>query len=150
VARITDEYDRWSYNTAIAGFMEFTNTLYRYVQVDDGPHTDTLDAAIDALLQVMAPAAPHLCAELWEMRRGGHVHLEPWPEADPAKLVDDTVTMVIQVNGKVRDRVEVPADLDEAAAEALALASDKVLAALAGGAPRRVIVRAPKLVNVVV
>jgi leucyl-tRNA synthetase len=64
--------------------------------------------------------------------------------------VDDTVTMVIQVNGKVRDRVEVPADLDEAAAEALALASDKVLAALAGGAPRRVIVRAPKLVNVVV
>jgi leucyl-tRNA synthetase len=84
------------------------------------------------------------------MRRGGHVHLEPWPEADPATLVDDTVTMVIQVNGKVRDRVEVPADLDEAAAEALALASDKVLAALAGGAPRRVIVRAPKLVNVVV
>ncbi len=84
------------------------------------------------------------------MRRGGHVHLEPWPEADPAKLVDDTVTMVIQINGKVRDRVEVPADLDEAAAEALALASDKVLAALAGGEPRKVIVRAPKLVNIVV
>jgi leucyl-tRNA synthetase len=150
VARITDEYDRWSYNTAIAGFMEFTNTLYRYVQADDGPHTETLDAAIDALLQVMAPSAPHLCAELWEMRRGGHVHLEPWPEADPAKLVDDTVTMVIQINGKVRDRVEVPADLDEAAAEALALASDKVLAALAGGEPRKVIVRAPRLVNIVV
>ena len=150
VARITDEYDRWSYNTAIAGFMEFTNTLYRYVQADDGPHTETLDAAIGALLQVMAPSAPHLCAELWEMRRGGHVHLEPWPEADPAKLVDDTVTMVIQINGKVRDRVEVPADLDEAAAEALALASDKVLAALAGGEPRKVIVRAPKLVNIVV
>ena len=150
VARITDEYDRWSYNTAIAGFMEFTNTLYRYVQADDGPHAETLDAAIDALLQVMAPSAPHLCAELWEMRRGGHVHLEPWPEADPAKLVDDTVTMVIQINGKVRDRVEVPADLDEAAAEALALASDKVLAALAGGEPRKVIVRAPKLVNIVV
>ncbi|MDG2161249.1 MAG: leucine--tRNA ligase [Acidimicrobiales bacterium] len=150
VARITDEYDRWSYNTAIAGFMEFTNTLYRYVQADDGPHTETLDAAIDALLQVMAPSAPHLCAELWEMRRGGHVHLEPWPEADPAKLVDDTVTMVIQINGKVRDRVEVRADLDEAAAEALALASDKVLTALAGGEPRKVIVRAPRLVNIVV
>ena len=150
VARITDEYDRWSYNTAIAGFMEFTNTLYRYVQADDGPHAETLEAALDALLQVMAPSAPHLCAELWEMRRGGHVHLEAWPEFDPAKLVDDTVTMVIQVNGKVRDRVEVPADLDEAAAEAFALASDKVLAALAGGEPRKVIVRVPKLVNVVV
>ena len=150
VARITDEYDRWSYNTAIAGFMEFTNTLYRYVQTDDGPHAATLDAAVDALLLVMSPAAPHLCAELWEVRRGGHVHLEPWPEADPSKLVDDTITMVVQVNGKVRDRVEVPSDVEEEAAVAAALASDKVVAALAGGEPRKVIARPPKLVNVVV
>ncbi len=150
VARITDEYDRWSYNTAVAGFMEFTNTLYRYVQTDDGPHAATLDAAVDALLQVMAPAAPHLCAELWETRRGGHVHLEAWPEADPAKLIDDMVTMVIQVNGKVRDRVEVSADLDEAGAEAAALASERVQAALAGGEPLKVITRPPRLVNVVV
>ena len=150
VARITDEYDRWSYNTAVAGFMEFTNTLYRYVQTDDGPHAATLDAAVDALLQVMAPAAPHLCAELWETRRGGHVHLESWPEADPAKLIDDMVTMVIQVNGKVRDRVEVSADLDEAGAEAAALASERVQAALAGVEPRKVITRPPRLVNVVV
>ena len=150
VARITDEYDRWSYNTAVAGFMEFTNTLYRYVQTDDGPHAATLDAAVDALLQVMAPAAPHLCAELWETRRGGHVHLEAWPEADPAKLIDDMVTMVIQVNGKVRDRVEVSADLDEAGAEAAALASERVQAALAGGEPLKVIIRPPRLVNVVV
>ena len=150
VARITDEYDRWSYNTAVAGFMEFTNTLYRYVQTDDGPHAATLDAAVDALLQVMAPAAPHLCAELWETRRGGHVHLESWPEADPAKLIDDMVTMVIQVNGKVRDRVEVSADLDEAGAEAAALASERVQAALGGVEPRKVITRPPRLVNVVV
>ena len=150
VARITDEYDRWSYNTAVAGFMEFTNTLYRYVQTDDGPHVATLDAAVDALLQVMAPAAPHLCAELWEIRRGGHVQLEAWPEADPAKLIEDMVTMVIQVNGKVRDRVEVSADLDEAGAEAAALASERVQAVLAGGEPRKVITRPPRLVNVVV
>ena len=149
-ARITDEYDRWSYNTAVAGFMEFTNTLYRYVQTDDGPHAATLDAALDALLQGMAPAAPHLCAELWETRRGGHVHLESWPEADPAKLIDDMVTMVIQVNGKVRDRVEVSADLDAAGAEAAALASERVQAALAGGEPLKVITRPPRLVNVVV
>jgi leucyl-tRNA synthetase len=150
VARITDEYDRWSYNTAIAGFMEFTNLLYRWVQADDGPHGPTLDAALDALLLVMAPAAPHLCAELWEARNGGHVHEQRWPEADPAKLVDDTVTMVVQVNGKVRDRIEVPADIDEAAAEALALASDRVAAHLDGGSPKKVIVRPPGLVNVVV
>jgi len=150
VARITDEYDRWSYNTAIAGFMEFTNTLYRYVQADDGPHADTLAAAVDALLQVMAPAAPHMCAELWEMRRGGHVHVEPWPESDPSKLVDDTVTMVVQVNGKVRDRLEVSSDIDEVGAIAAALACGKVVAALDGGEPRKVIARPPKLVNVVV
>jgi leucyl-tRNA synthetase len=150
VARITDEYDRWSYNTAIAGFMEFTNTLYRYVQADDGPHADTLAAAVDALLQVMAPAAPHMCAELWEMRRGGHVHVEPWPESDPSKLVDDTVTMVVQVNGKVRDRLEVSSDIDEVGAIAAALACGKVVAALDGREPRKVIARPPKLVNVVV
>ena len=123
VARITNEYDRWSYNTAVAGFMEFTNTLYRYVQTDEEIHTDTLAAAIDTLLLVMAPAAPHLCAELWQQRNGGHVHVEAWPEADPDKLVDDTVTMVVQVNGKVRDRVDVASDIDEDAAVAAASAA---------------------------
>ena len=150
VARITDEYDRWSYNTAIAGFMEFTNLVYRWVQADDGPHGPTLDAAVDALLLTMAPAAPHLCAELWDVRNGGHVHEQPWPEADPAKLLDETVTMVVQVNGKVRDRIEVPADIDAATAEATALASDRVSAHLGGDTPKKLIVRPPGLVNVVV
>ena len=150
VARITDEYDRWSYNTAIAGFMEFTNLVYRWVQADDGPHGPTLNAALDGLLLVMAPAAPHVCSELWELRNGGHVHEEPWPEADPAKLLDDTVTMVVQVNGRVRDRIEVPADIDEAAAEAAALASERVAAHLDGAPPKKVVVRPPGLVNVVV
>ena len=150
VARITDEYDRSSYNTAIAGFMEFTNLVYRWVQADDGPHGPTLDAALDGLLLVMAPAAPHVCSELWELRNGGHVHEESWPEADPAKLLDDTVTMVVQVNGRVRDRIEVSADIDEAAAEAAALASERVAAHLDGAPPKKVVVRPPGLVNVVV
>ena len=110
----------------------------------------TLDAALDGLLLVMAPAAPHVCSELWELRNGGHVHEEPWPEADPAKLLDDTVTMVVQVNGRVRDRIEVPADIDEAAAEAAALASERVAAHLDGAPPKKVVVRPPGLVNVVV
>jgi leucyl-tRNA synthetase len=150
VARITNEYDRWSYNTAVAGFMEFTNTLYRYVQTDEEIHTDTLAAAIDTLLLVMAPAAPHLCAELWDQRNGGHVHVEAWPEADPEKLVDDTVTMIVQVNGKVRERVDVPSDIDEDTAVAAALACEKVAVALAGAEPRKVIARPPKLVNIVI
>ncbi len=150
IDRITSEFDRWSYNTAVAGCMEFTNELYRYVQRDDGPHHDTLAFAIDSLLLVMAPMVPHICAELWEMRRGGNIHTEPWPTADEAKLVLETVTMVVQVNGKVRDRIEVAADIAEAEAEALALASERVQGYLDGGEPRRVIARPPKLVNVVV
>ncbi len=150
IDRITSEFDRWSYNTAVAGCMEFTNELYRYMQADDGPHHDTLAFAIDTLLLVMAPMVPHICAELWEVRRGENIHAEQWPTADEAKLVLDTVTMVVQVNGKVRDRIEVAADIADAEAEALALASARVQAHLDGDAPRRVIARPPKLVNVVV
>jgi len=149
IARVTDEYERRSYNTAVAAFMEFVNGLYRYVQSDDGARAETLAFAVDQLLLLMAPMAPHITAELWEQRRGGHVHTEEWPTADPAMLAVDTVTMVLQVNGKVRDRVEVPADLSAERAEELALASGKVQAHLGGGAPRKVIVRAPHLVNVV-
>ena len=128
--------------------MEFTNELYRYVQA--GARQDTLDAAIDALLLLMAPMCPHITAELWERRGGGHVHEESWPTADPAKLTVATVTMVIQVNGKVRDRLEVDAGIDEAEAERLALGSDKIQGHLGGGEPRKLILRPPNLVNVVI
>ena len=150
IHRITTEFDRWSYNTAVAGCMEYTNELYRYVQADDGPHRDTLAFAVDTLLLLMAPMVPHVCAELWEQRRGGDIHTEQWPVADEAKLVLETVTMVVQVNGKVRDRIEVPADIDAAGAEALALASDRIHPYFNDSPPRRVIARPPKLVNVVV
>ncbi|MGF1598086.1 MAG: leucine--tRNA ligase [Acidimicrobiales bacterium] len=150
VQRITDAYDRWSYNTAVAGFMEFTNLLYKYVQSDDGAHDATIAAAVDALLLVMCPAVPHITAELWaERHRGAHIHAETWPVADEAKLAVDTVTMVLQVNGKVRDRIEVDAAISDADAEAVALASEAVRSFLGDTPPRKVIIRAPKLVNIV-
>jgi len=149
IQRVTDEFERWSYNTAVAGFMEFTNGLYKYVQSDDGARRETLDAAVDTVIHLMAPMTPHFSAELWELRRGGRVHAEPWPVADATKAARDVVTMVVQVNGKVRDRFEVSPDITEADAEALAVGSPKVQALLDGADPRKVIVRAPKLVNVV-
>jgi leucyl-tRNA synthetase len=79
-----------------------------------------------------------------------HIHRTAWPQADPALLVQDTATLVVQVNGKVRDRIEVPADADEDACVAAALGSEKVLSHLSGGAPRKVVARPPKLVNLVV
>ena len=95
--------------------------------------------------------SPHVTAELWELRHPGEpsVHLQPWPLFDPDLIRQDTVTMVIQVNGKVRDRIEVDAGITEGDAEAAALASAKVIDALGGAVPKRVVVRAPRLVNVV-
>jgi leucyl-tRNA synthetase len=149
IAKVSDDYERWSYNTAVAAFMEHTNELYRYVQAPDGARQATLDDAVDVLLLLAAPMAPHITAELWQRRHGSHVHEESWPVADPAKLVVDSVTMVVQVNGKVRDRIEVPAGVDATEAERIALASEKVQAHLGGNPPRKVIARPPQLVNVV-
>ena len=148
IKRVTDDFERWSYNTAVAAYMEFTNELYKYVQAEDGPHGETLDFAVDTLLKLLAPPVPHMAAELWEMRHGQHIHETEWPVADESKLVEANATMIVQVNGKLRDRIEVPVDISEADAEALALASAKVQEFLDGD-PKKVIVRAPKLVNIV-
>jgi len=154
---ITGDFDRWSYNVAVAKYMSFVNDLYRYVQSPDGAHGPTLAAAVDTTLQLLAPACPHITAELWSRRHEpepdgspAHVHTTPWPVADPALLVEDSATLIVQVNGKVRDRIEVAADADEATCIAAALASEKVRAQLDGAEPRKVIARPPKLVNIVV
>ena len=141
INRISDDFDRWSYNTAVAACMEFVNLLTK---------EGTTDEAVDTLLLLLAPMAPHITAELWERRHGTHVHEQAWPEADPDLAKLETVTMVVQVNGKVRDRIDVDPTLDEGEAEQLALASPRVQELLAGNSPRNVIARPPKLVNVVV
>ena len=141
IVRVTDDFERWSYNTAVAACMEFTNLLYKQ---------GTTPFAIDTLLLLLAPMCPHVTAELWSVRHDGdHIHERPWPVADATKAAVDTVTMVVQVNGKLRDKLEVGAGIDEVEAERLALASAKVVEALAGGSPKTVMARPPKLVNVV-
>ncbi len=152
IADVTRDLDRWSYNTAVAHCMELLNTLQHYGREEAGVHAEVWTEALRALLGMLAPLTPHVTAELWEHLWPGEpsVHVQSWPVYDPELVRQDTVTMVIQVNGKVRDRVEVDASISEAEAEATALASEKVAAALNGGAPRRVVVRPPRLVNVVV
>ena len=149
IVKVTDDYERWAYNTTVAAFMEFTNELYRYVQSDEGPRKATIDAAIDTLLLLMAPMAPHITAELQEIRHGDDIHRSSWPLADESMLAVEFVTLVVQVNGKVRDRIEVPSETDAATAEAIALASEKVQAHLGGAPPRKVICKPPTLVNLV-
>jgi leucyl-tRNA synthetase len=152
IDRITSDFERWSYNTAVAAAMEFVNAVYKQVQAPDGVSRETLDLAIDALLLVLAPMVPHITSELWELRHPDRdpLHRQPWPSADPEMVKVEQVTMVVQINGKVRDRVDVDAGISEADAVGTALALPKVAEALAGGQPQRVIARPPRLVNVVI
>jgi len=151
VGKVTDDFDRWAYNTGVAACMEYVNDLYRYVQSEDGPRRETLDEAVDALLLVLAPMAPHISAELWERRRGAgaHVHEQPWPSFDPELAKAETVTMIVQVNGKVRDRIDVDAAIIEEDMEKVAMGSARVQEHLGGRTPRNVIIVRPKLVNIV-
>ena len=142
IERITGEYERWSYNTAVAGYMEFVNLLYK---------RGATDFAVDTLLKLLAPAAPHVTAELWDRRHPAeHLHTLPWPVADPALAAVDSVTMVLQVNGKVRSKLDVDPGISEEEARALALADEQVIAALAGATPKQVVARPPRIVNIVV
>lgn len=150
IAKVDEDFERWSYNTAVASFMEFTNELYRYAQSETGAQVEVLSECIDTLLLLLAPMAPHITAELWELRRGGHIHEEPWPVADQSLLVVDSVTMVIQINGKVRDRLEVSASISPEEAQELAISTQRVVELLGGAPVRKVISRPPNLVNIVV
>jgi leucyl-tRNA synthetase len=147
-ARVTADIERYGFNTAVAALMELTNSIYKNVQ--RGSDTAVVDEAIRTLLELLAPMAPHLAAEAFERRYGEHVHTRGWPVADPQLLLSEKVTLVVQVNGKLRDRIEVDSSVGEDEATALALSSDKVREALGGSSPRRVVAKPPKLVNLVV
>ncbi|MGW5453569.1 leucine--tRNA ligase [Nocardia sp. NPDC003979] len=131
-------------NTAGAKLIELTNHLTKNYP-DGAPR-----AAVEPLVLMLAPLAPHIAEELWE-RLGHNTSLAhgPFPTADPALLVADSVEYPIQVKGKVRSRIQVPADADPAAIEAAALADEKVVTLLEGAAPRKVIVVPGKMVNIV-
>jgi leucyl-tRNA synthetase len=152
IRAVSSDIERWSFNTAVARCRELVNVLMHYAASAEGAHAAVTAEAHDALLLVLAPMVPHVSAELWERRHPGEasVHAQPWPSFDPELAKAETVTLVVQVNGKVKDRIEVDPDIDAASAQALALASPRVLELLVDGAPSRVIVRPPNLVNVVV
>ncbi len=142
IAAVSADFEALRFNTAIARLIELNNAL---TKLDAVPR-----AAVEPLVQMVAPVAPHIGEELWS-RLGHEASLAsaPFPVADPSLAADDTVTAVVQVKGKVRDRLEVSADITEQDLREQALALPKI-AALIGDAPvRTVIVRAPKLVNIV-
>ena len=153
IMRVSDDLENFRFNTAVAGLMEWTNAMYEVANaLPSGTRSAALDEALEFFVPALAPFAPHLADELWTAGLGqtGFLYRHPWPQADPEVAKNDEMTLVVQVNGKVRDKIAAPADLDQAALQALALASPKVVEALGGNAPKKVIVVPGKLVNIVV
>ena len=151
--RVADDLESFRFNTAVAGLMEWVNTAYEVANVlPAGARSAALDEAIEYLTLALAPFAPHLADELWTegLGQSGFLYRHSWPQADPEVAKKDEITLVVQVNGKVRDKMTAPADADQDTLQALALASPKVAEALNGGAPKKVIVVPGKLVNVVI
>ncbi len=151
VATVTDCFERWMYNIAVAEVMQLLNVVSKQARSDEGIDRTTLDEALDAMLKLLAPMAPHISAEIWEMRHSGEppVHAQQWPVADAELLTNATVTMIVQVNGKVRARLEVDPKLSEKEAHDMALADDSVKRALGSSVIQRVVSRPPRLVNII-
>ncbi|MCL6450645.1 MAG: leucine--tRNA ligase [Acetobacteraceae bacterium] len=152
VYRVTSDIQgRAGLNTAISAIMELVNYLYRARDAAAGVGPAGLGRALSTLVLLLAPFAPHLAEELWARLGGeGSVHSQPWPAYDPAALEEEQVTVVIQINGRVRDRVVVPAGTGEDELERLVLQREKVRPYLSGARVERVIHVPGKLVNVVV
>ncbi len=149
-AAVSEHLENFRFNVAVAQVRTLTNALEELPGTDEG-EAWVLARAFETVVKLIGPMIPHLAEELWQAL--GHTTLlcaEPWPKADPACLVDEEVTIAVQVNGKLRATITLPRDADEVLARAQALAAPNVMAAMAGKAPRKVIVVANRIVNVVV
>ncbi|WP_170596543.1 leucine--tRNA ligase [Ruegeria arenilitoris] len=143
---VTGGVESFGFNASIAKLYAFTNTLAK-----SKAGAQAKRQAAMTLAQLMSPMTPHLSEELWQMLGGeGLVALAPWPVADESMLVDDTVTLPIQINGKRRAEISVAKDLDKTQVERIALSTEAVQKALDGAAPKKVIVVPGRIVNVVV
>jgi leucyl-tRNA synthetase len=144
IAAVAEAIDGLQFNKAVAQLYELTTAI------EKAKPSATRNEAIRDLLLLVAPMAPHLAEECWSLLgEQGIIAEAAWPAHDPALLVDDQVTLAVQVNGKLRDTLQAPRGLDRAAAEALALASINVQRQLDGATPRKIIVVPDRLVNIV-
>jgi len=149
IAAVTDDLAKFHFNKAVARLRELTNTLGNLDGVE-GDDAWVLREGYEYLVRLIAPMIPHIAAELWAELGHDSVLCEvSWPVADDSLLVEDSVIVPIQINGKRRDQLEIPKDLDKSEVEKLALASEKVQATLEGKAPKKVIVVPNRIVNIV-
>lgn len=142
IAKLTDDIPQLKYNTAVAQMMIFVNTAEKYGITEEEYST---------LLRILAPFAPHIAEDLWhQLGNKKSIHAETWPKFSPKKLIKDTITLAVQVNGKVRDTIIVAAGAEEDEVRKIALASEKVHVWVGNGEPKKVIYVKGRLINIVV
>ncbi len=148
--RVTRDFDTFEFNTIISSLMELLNEMVRAREAGAAGSAEWTEA-VDIYLRMMAPVTPHIAEELWTNVLGKpySIHTQAWPRVDEAAAREDELTLAVQVNGKVRDRVTVPADADDETVKAAALAAEGVVRALEGQPPKKVIVVKGKLVSIV-
>ena len=149
IRKVGEDLKGFAFNTAVAALMEFVNALMRARERGEAG-SPAWNEAVEALVLMLAPIAPHLAEELWErLGRPYSVHEQAWPRWSAELAAEETTEIVIQVNGKLRDRLQLPIGLGEEELRRHALASARVQAAIGAREPRKVIVVPNKLVNVV-
>jgi leucyl-tRNA synthetase len=149
--RITHDFENFEFNTVISSLMELLNEMYK-ARETGAVGTPEWSEATEIYLKMMAPVAPHITEELWTNHLGKpySIHQQMWPTVDEAAAKEDTIEIPVQVNGKLRDRVVVPAEATEEEIKSAALASENVQKFLEGKEPRKIIVAQKRLVNIVV
>ncbi len=151
IKKVTQDLLDMGFNTAVAGLMEYLNELYAIKNKTGFSDGATWGRALRTAIQLTAPFAPHITEELWSaLGEKGSVHTSSWPTWDESKLVSDTITLAVQVNGKVRAEIIIPTDADEESVKATAMAHERTKEFLGGKQPKRVIYVTGRLVNIVV
>jgi len=146
--KVTHDFETFEFNTIVSGLMELLNEMLKARPLAYG--TPAWNEAVDIYVRMLAPVAPHIAEELWEyLGKTYSVHTQAWPDVDEEAAAQEEITLVVQVNGKVRDRMIVPVDISEADAKQKALDSEAVQKHLSGREPRQVIYVPGRLVNVV-
>jgi leucyl-tRNA synthetase len=149
-AGVGEDIERFHFNKGVARLYELANAIEAFKPNDDADRW-ALRETLDIFVRLIGPMTPHLGEELWQMLGGqGLLADAPWPKSDPALLVDDEVTVAVQVNGKLRATLRLPKDAGKQAAEAAALAMPETQRAMAGKPPKKVVVVPNRIVNVVV
>lgn len=150
IRKVSEDMRDMGFNTSVAALMEYVNELYR-IKALDNYSSDGWKFAIESLLQLLAPFAPHITEELWaELGHNDSIHLSTWPMYDEKYLVQDVITLAVQVNGKVRAEISVPSDASEKDITEQALAQENVQKYLEGRAPKKVIYVPGRLVSIVI